>query len=280
MEEPARSPKPGVSATKPSPRVLCATGPFYMLPLGQVFEAMSRAGFTAAEVMVTSERESQDPKALRALAEDFGVEVAAVHAPFLLLTRRVFSTDPLEKIKRSTELAQEAGASLVVVHPAFHWQRGYRRWLRTELEEFSAREGVTIAMENMFPLWVRGWGITVHQTTGIEDLKRFPAITLDTSHLAVSGIDIIRAYDELADRVVHIHLSNNLGAGRDSHSPLTQGVLPIGAFLERLAGSGYGGTITLELDIRPWANNPAKLASFLRGNREYCLEKLGVRAGG
>ncbi len=263
---------------KPLARVVCATGPFYMLPLGQVFEAISKAGFTGAEVMVTSERESQDPVALKALAEDFGVGVRAIHAPFLLLTRRVFSTDPLEKIKRSTELAQEAGAPLIIVHPAFQWQRGYQRWLRAELDDFQAREDITIAMENMFPIWIRGRGLTVHRTTGIEDMKQFGAVTLDTSHAAVTGIDIIRAYEELQDRIVHIHLSNNLGVGRDSHAPLKQGVLPIASFLERLGATGYSGTITLELDIRPWASNPVKLAAMLRENREYCLEKLGAPA--
>lgn len=268
-----------MSFLKASPRILCATGPFYMLPLGQVFDAIGKAGFPGVEVMVTSERESQDPAALKALAEDFGVEVAAIHAPFLLLTRRVFSTDPLEKIKRSTELAQEAGAPIVIVHPAFHWQRAYQRWLRTDLDDFQSAEGVTIAMENMFPVWVRGRGITAHATTGIEDMKKFGAVTLDTSHLAVTGIDIIKAFEELQDRVVHIHLSNNLGVGRDSHSPLTQGVLPIASFLDRLGKSGYAGTITLELDIRPWASNPKKLAAVLRENREYCLEKLGAPAG-
>src|SRR5712691_1678933 len=164
-----------------------------MLPLGQVFEAMGKAGFTGAEVMVTSERESQDPIALKALAEDFGIGVRAIHAPFLLLTRRVYSTDPLEKIKRSTELAQEVGAPLIIVHPAFHWQRAYQRWLRTDLVDFQATEGVTIAMENMFPIWIRGRGVTMHKTTGIEDMRQFGAVTLDTSHLAVTGIDIIRA---------------------------------------------------------------------------------------
>jgi len=249
-----------------------------MLPLGQVFEAISKAGFSGAEVMVTSERESQDAHALKALAEDFGIEVPAIHAPFLLLTRRVFSTDPLEKIKRSTELAQEIGSKLIIVHPPFHWQRSYQRWLRNDLDDFQSTEEMTIAMENMFPLWIRGRGLTVHSTTGIEDMRKFDAVTLDTSHLAVSGIDIIRAYEELADRIVHIHLSNNLGVGRDSHAPLTQGVLPIAAFLERVGRSGYKGTITLELDIRPWASNPVKLAAMLRENREYCLEKLGASA--
>lgn len=250
-----------------------------MLPLGQVFEVISKAGYTAAEIMVTGEKESQDPKRLLALAEDFGVDVPAVHAPFLLLTRTVFSTDPLEKIRRSTELAHGIGAPLVVVHPAYRWQFGYAQWLEKEIESFNSGEEITVAVENMFPVWVRGRGLTFHRSMGIEDMKKFPAVTLDTSHLAVTGIDIIKAFDELSDRIQHIHLSNNLGAGRDSHSPLTQGVLPIGALLERIGRSGYSGTITLEMDVREWATKPAQLAAVLRDQREFCLDKLGVQAG-
>ena len=250
-----------------------------MLPLGQVFDVLSRAGFTAAELMVTSERESQDAKTLAAMAGDFGIQVPAVHAPFLLLTRNVFTTDPLEKIKRSVELANGIGAPTIVVHPAYRWQLTYARWLESELLDYNANEGVTVAVENMFPVWVRGRGFTFHRSLGVEDMKKFPAVTLDTSHLAVSGIDIIKAFDELSDRITHIHLSNNLGTGRDSHSALTQGVLPVGALLQRIAGAGYTGTITLELDVREWASKPAQLASFLREQREFCLERLGASAG-
>lgn len=261
------------------PRILCSTGPFYMLPLGQAFEAISRAGYEAVEVMVTSERESQDAHVLKAMSEDFGLRLGAIHAPFLLLTRRVFGTDPLEKIRRTTELAQGAGSPLIVVHPPFRWQNAYGRWCEEELDEHNRREGLTVAMENMFPVWIRGRGVTFHRTTEIEDMKKFSSVVLDTSHLAVTGIDIVRAFEELRERVVHIHLSNNLGSGRDSHSPLTQGVLPIGAFLERVAATGYAGTITLELDIRPWASQPAKLRSVLAEQRDYILERLGASAG-
>jgi len=264
---------------KNAPELLCSTGPFYMLPLGQVFEALSKAGFGSAEVMVTSERQSQDPRALAALAEDFGIRVGAIHAPFLLLTRGVFTTDPMEKIKRSTELAHGVGSPLVVAHPAYRWQFGYSQWLEQELEGFNEREGITLAVENMFPVWVRGRGFSFHRSMGIEDMKKFPAVVLDTSHAAVTGIDVIRAFEELEDRIVHIHLSNNLGTGRDSHSALTRGVLPIGALLERLASAGYTGTITLEIDVREYAGKPAQLASFLREQRDFCLDRLGQTAG-
>lgn len=263
-------------AGRAKPRLLCSTGPFYMLPLRQAFEAIGKAGFDGVEVMVTGEEESQDASQLRALAEHNGLEVAVIHAPFLLLTRRVFSTDPLEKIRRSVALAQAAGASTVVVHPAYRWQIGYANWLRRDLEDFARAEETTIAVENMFPVWVRGRGLTFHQTVGVEEMRRFSTVTLDTSHLAVSGIDIVRAFDELSDRIHHIHLSNNLGTGRDTHSPLWEGVLPIGSFLDRVTGAAYDGTITLELDVRPWAQQGTKLASALRDNRDFVLDRTGV----
>lgn len=250
-----------------------------MLPLGQTFEAIAKAGYTGAEVMVTTERATQDARTVKALAEDFGVAVDAIHAPFLLLTRQVFTADPIEKIKRSTELAQETGAPLVIVHPAYRWQTAYNRWLEQDVEGYSRAEDVSVATENMFPVWIRGRSFSFHRSMGIEDMKRFDTIVLDTSHLAVTGIDIIRAYEELADRVSHIHLSNNLGTGRDTHSPLTTGVLPVGSLLERLAASGYTGTITLEMDVREWAGKPAQLVSILRDQREFCLDRLGAPAG-
>jgi sugar phosphate isomerase/epimerase len=164
------------------------------------------------------------------------------------------------------------------VHPAYRWQPAYNQWLERDLASFVEAEEVTVAVENMFPVWVRGRGLTFHRSLGIEDMKKFSNITLDTSHLAVSGIDVIRAFEELSDRIAHIHLSNNLGNGRDTHSPLTQGVLPIGALLDRIAASGFDGTITLEMDVREWASKPAQLAAVLRDQREFCAERLRANA--
>ncbi|MBI4730167.1 MAG: sugar phosphate isomerase/epimerase [Acidobacteria bacterium] len=261
------------------PKLLCATGPFYMMPLPRALEAIARAGFDGIEVMATGEEASRDPATLRALAADHGLTVRAIHAPFLLLTRRVFSTDPLEKIRRSVALAQDVGAGIVIVHPAYRWQIRYASWLHNDLEDFCAKEATTVAVENMFPVRLRGRAATFHRTIGIEEMRSFPAVTLDTSHLAVSGIDILTAFDELADRISHIHLSNNLGTGVDSHSPLREGVLPIGAFIEKVGASGYSGSITIEVDVRAWSGRPAQLAASLRENRDYCAERLAAATG-
>lgn len=234
-----------------------------MLPLATGVRAIAKAGFDALEVMVTGDKLTQDGATLRAMAEEHGLTIGSIHAPFLLLTRGVFTTDPVEKIKRSVQVAHDAGSPTVVVHPPYRWQSAYATWLDTELEPFIADSEISISMENMFPVWMRGRGLQFHRIIQPADLARFPNVTLDTSHLAVAGVDIIEAYRAIKDRLAHIHLSNNLGHGRDSHAPLDTGVLPIVAFLRTLKDTEYAGSIALEMDIRDHASKPPELASLL-----------------
>ena len=169
----------------------------------------------------------------------------AVHAPFLLVSRRVFGTDPVPKIERTVRLAEEIGATTVIVHPPYRWQAGYRRWLTEGLPSYTKATGVDIAVENMFPLRTRaGLGVTFHSHQGIEHLERFGHVVLDTSHAAVAGLDLVDAATRLGPRLVHVHLSNNAGRGWDSHAPIDEGVLDLRAFLSHLGASGYAGNIS------------------------------------
>ncbi|HYH28306.1 MAG TPA: TIM barrel protein, partial [Actinomycetota bacterium] len=111
-----------------------------------------------------------------------------------------------------------------------------------------------------------------------EDLDRFPHLVLDTSHLGVSGIGLSDAYARYRDKIVHFHLSNNAGKGWDSHLSVDEGVLEIGALLEEIARTGYRGTMALELDLRRVMDDAAELEEVLRRNREFCEERLQVRA--
>ena len=54
----------------------------------------------------------------------------------------------------------------------------------------------------MFPLRVRGRSIArFHARQTLEDLERFEAVTLDTSHLAVAGLDPVEAIGRIGDRL-------------------------------------------------------------------------------
>jgi sugar phosphate isomerase/epimerase len=87
-------------------------------------------------------------------------------------------------------------------------------------------------------------GFDLYQMTRLESLERFRHLTLDTTHLATHGIDIIQTYERLAGRVAHVHLSNYNGR---EHRLLQDGHLPLAEFLRRLNQDGYRGVVTLEV---------------------------------
>ncbi len=259
-------------------RLLLSTAPFFRYPLREAFRHTREAGYDAVEVMVTSDPATQDARRLQELAGEFGLSIRALHAPFLLLTRRVWGTDPIAKIYRATQVAEQAGIPLVVVHPPYKWQVRYRKWIDERIGDFSARSGVIVGVENMFPVKIRGErGLRFHASQEFEDLDRYPNLVLDTSHLAVARYDVIQAFRRYRQKVVHFHLSNNAGKGWDSHLPVDEGILPLGELLEAIVADGFGGTIALELDLRPYLGDDEAVNEVLVRNREFCEMRLGAR---
>jgi sugar phosphate isomerase/epimerase len=269
-----------VTRPEPSaPRVICSTVSLFTKPAAEAFALLAAAGFDGIEVMVMKEPDTQDAGRLRELAEDHDLSVEAIHAPFLLTARTVWGTDPIGKIDRAIELAEDVGAGLVVVHPPYRWQSAYRRWLDEQLPDLAERTDVHVAVENMFPLRVRGRKVaTFHARQTLDDLEGFPHVVLDTSHAAVAGLDLHEALARLRARLVHVHLSNNAGKGWDSHLPLDQGVLDLETFLDALAASGFAGTVSLELDLRRYLADPDTLHDVLVASREFCQRRLALQA--
>src|SRR6188472_2438277 len=87
------------------------------------FELAQLLGYDGVEVMVSLDTVSQDPAALAALSKHYEIPVLSLHAPTLLLTQRVWGTDPWGKIDKGREVAAALGADTVVAHPPFRWQR-------------------------------------------------------------------------------------------------------------------------------------------------------------
>lgn len=258
---------------------MCSTASLFARPLHQAFPIIAEAGFAGVEVMVTRDPATQSPHQLRELSGEHGLVIGAIHAPQLLMTRKVWGTDPVGKIYRAIELAEEAGAPLVVVHPPYRWQTGYRRWLEERLPDLSQMTGVRVAVENMFPLRIRGErSVTFHAKQEVEDLEAFEHVVFDTSHAAVSGLDLLDTFRRLRGRLAHIHLSNNAGRGWDSHSSLDEGVLPIPEFLSAVSSDGYASAISLELDLRRQMSDDGALRDVLVRNREICESSLPLPA--
>lgn len=260
------------------PPVLFSSAAFFARPLSWTFRFAAECGYRGVEVMVTKDPESQDPARIRALAQEFGLTVGAIHAPCLLLTRKVWGTDPIEKIDRSVEAAADAGIPVVVVHPPYRWQRPFRRWLVDELPDVEARTGVAVAVENMFPVRVGRRDVTFHSNQDLEALEGMHHLVLDTSHAAVARHDPVAVRRLFGSRLRHVHLSDNAGKGWDSHLPPGEGVLDLDAFLEDLATSSYTGAVSLEVDLRPSLGHTEQLADVMVDMRER-TERTLVSAG-
>jgi sugar phosphate isomerase/epimerase len=258
------------------PTVLLSTAALFARPLAWTFELAAECGYEAVEVMVTKDPASQDPRTMRTLAADHGLRVAAIHAPSLLLTRSVWGTDPIGKIDTATRVAAHAEVPLVVMHPPYRWQRTYRDWLHESLPTIEGRTGITVAIENMFPVHVGRRPLMLHANQDLEQLAGIPHLVLDTSHAAVAKHDLVQVRKLFGDRLRHVHLSDNAGKGWDSHLPPGEGVLDLDAFLRDLRDCGFAGTVSLEVDLRKRAEDPAGLRSLLVSMRERVEAELGI----
>ncbi len=256
------------------PQLLFSSAAFFARPLADTFRLIAECGYTGVEVMVTRDPQSQDPDRMRMLAAEYGLTIGALHAPALLITRRVWGTDPVGKIDTAIRVAERAEIPLVVMHPPYRWQRGYRRWLEEELPVLEERTGVTVAIENMFPVHVGSRPVTFHSNHDLEDLEGLPHLVLDTSHAAVAKHDLIGVRQRFGERLSHVHLSDNAGRGWDSHLPPGEGVLPIDDFLSELVASGYANAVSLEVDLRRYLTEPDRLREVLVEMRGYAEDRL------
>lgn len=259
------------------PSVVLSTAALFARPLAATFALAADCGYTGVEVMVTKDPASQEPTTMRALADEHGLRIHAIHAPALLLTRSVWGTDPIGKIDMATRVARAAEIPLVVMHPPYRWQRGYRRWLRESLPSVEDRTGITVAIENMFPVHVGSRPLMFHANQDLDQLAGIPHLVLDTSHAAVARHDLVEVRRLFGERLRHVHLSDNAGKGWDSHLPPGEGVLDLDAFLLDLAASDFAGVVSLEVDLRKRAEDPGALRALLISMRERVEAALVVR---
>ena len=257
-------------------RVLLSTAAFFARPLAATFELAAECGYTGVEVMVTKDPASQSASVMRDLAAEHGLWIGALHAPALLLTRAVWGKDPIGKIDTATRVAATAKVPLVVMHPPYRWQRAYRRWLLSSLATVEDRSGITVAMENMFPVHIGSRPMMLHADQDLDQLIGIPHLVLDTSHAAVAKHDLIEVRQLFGERLRHVHLSDNAGKGWDSHLPPGEGVLDLDGFLRDLAGSGFDGTVSLEVDLRKRIDDPAGLRSLLIDMRQQVESILAI----
>ncbi|MFN4002615.1 sugar phosphate isomerase/epimerase family protein [Microcella sp.] len=252
--------------------------------LHDAFRLAAEAGYDGVEIMVTSDRDTYDPRVIGALSERFGMPVLSIHAPVLFFSTFVFGRNPRVKLERSLALAREVGAATVVVHPPYRWQRRTAAGFVGTVRELQAATGVTIAVENMFPLRVRGRDrhpYAPHWNPGSLDVA---ALTLDFSHAALAGVSALDLAGQWGDRLRHVHLcdgSSTEPSARvlDEHLVPGRGAQPVGEVLALLARRGFDGALIAEINSRACGSDDARRLAWLRESLEFARRHTALDRG-
>lgn len=263
----------------PPARVALSTASVYPEDTAVGFAVAASLGYDAVEVMVGLDATSQDPAALSRLQDRYGMAVVAIHAPCLLITQRVWGTEPWGKLDRSTRLAGVLGADTVVVHPPFRWQRDYARDFVEGIARLEGHTGIALAVENMYPWRARGRRVQAYAPGWDPVEHEYSNVTLDLSHSATAGIDPIAAAVALGPRLAHVHLADGSGSARDEHLVPGRGRQPCAAFCELLADRGFGGHVVVEVNTRRVDDRDAReadLAAALAFTRLNLVSRSGM----
>lgn len=262
--------------------VLLSTSSVFPEPTSAAFEMAARLGYDGVEVMVWTDAVSQDVAALRGLSKHYGVRVGSVHAPCLLVTQRVWSPDPWERLRRSAVLATELGATTVVVHPPFTWQRDYARGFAAGLRRLhDDLPEVAFAVENMYPLRMGGREFVPYVPGWDPTAGRFDAYTLDLSHCAAARTSCLEMAEAMGDGLRHVHLGDGAGAGRDEHLVPGRGNQPCAELLASLSQCGFTGSVTVEVSTRRSPSRSVRqddLAEALQFARQHLASPSTVDA--
>jgi sugar phosphate isomerase/epimerase len=252
-------------------RIGLSTSSVYPESTAHAFGYAVSLGYDAVEVMVIDSL-SQSISAVKQLSEHHDMPVAAVHAPCLLFTQRVWGTEPWGKLERSAEMASAVGAGVVVVHPPFRWQKEYARDFVNGIAALEESTGVAFAVENMYPwrassrrgmeMYLPGWD---------PSTEPYANTTIDLSHAAIAGDDPIEMAERLGHRLRHVHLTDGSGSAKDEHLVPGRGSVGAGGFLRHVARTGFRGEIVVEINTRK-ALDRAEREQDLRESLEFARE--------
>lgn len=256
------------------------------------FRYAAELGYDGVELMVWAEPASQSIAAVQSYARTYEVPVLAVHAPCLLISQRVWGSDPVAKLERSVRAAEEFGARTVVVHPPFRWQRRYAAGFAAQVAELEEQSNVIVAVENMFPM--RADTLFGRGASSVKRLERrggpgpaltafspsydptgigFQHYTLDLSHTATAGGDPLALAARMGHGLSHLHLADGRGAAHDEHLVPGEGTQPCVELCAMLVRNGFSGQAVAEINTQN-ARTTQDRAGMLHRTLAFAREHL------
>lgn len=254
--------------------VTLSTSSVYPESTASCFEVAAKLGYDGVEVMVGIDPVAGDVDAVEKLRDYHQVPVTAIHAPCLLVTQRVWGTDPWERLERSGQMAQRLGADVVVVHPPFRWQTAYASRFVEGVRELTERTGVKFCIENMYPWRTPAGELKAYgphwDPTGFD----WNYLTLDLSHASTARQNSLEYARNWGDRLYHVHLTDGTGSFKDEHLLPGEGDQNAAGVLQHLAATDFPGQVVIEVNSRAAGSKPRR-EELLAGALEFTRQHLG-----
>ena len=276
-------------------RVALSTGSLYTYGVARVFDLAARAGFEWVEVLIDRRWDTRQADYLRRAAGRCGVRILVLHSPFDVDVPG-WPSDGVGRLEHTVRLARQLSVETVVAHLPrrigsldLYWVAAgasrrlqlplpragldaYARFLTERLAAFEGELGVRVALENLPARRLLGLRYNAYRFNSVRQLARFRHLTLDTTHLGTWGLDPVRVYRQLRERIVHVHLSDY--DGREHRRP-GGGRLPLAELLQALARDRYTGTVSIEGDPAALdAEDESRCLAGLESALAFCQEHL------
>lgn len=218
-----------------------------------VFPELKKSGVDGIELFLPSFAKFtfEDIKELKGLLDSHKMPVLSVHQAL-----RFFSKTRIAEITKLFHIADTVSAKVIVLHVQLAGKQIFDKEYVDTLHSLEKKYGIKIGFENREKHLMPGKKYNWHsdEFALLMEKNKFH-ITLDTTHLAQAGGDIVEFFKQNKKRIVNIHLSDykhhvlnsSLRPFRYKHLPLGKGKLPIEAFLKTLRSEKYAGFVTMEI---------------------------------
>ena len=228
-------------------------------PFGRMLKRLAKVDVQLVEVMDEGLHELSEARVakLNEIAKAKGFRYT-VHAPFADINIASPSKPLLEasvkRLEQSMSYARDLDAQLWVFHPGartgisgFYPNQDWQQNTRTirDLHETAEKHGLNTAIENL----PEKYGFLMKTP---EDFQRFyketslndVGIVLDVGHANLEN-QTINFLKKLPDKIVHMHLSDNMGE-HDQHLGIGQGNIDWNQFAQTLNEIAYDKNIIIE----------------------------------
>ena len=250
---------------------VCAPCFFPKLSPAEAIRKIARAGYGAAEFWRVSENEI--PEARR-IADGEGVRVVSLCADDFRMNERAHAGEWLDALKRSLDKANALGASLMITQVGQDTGESRETQLSVIRENLQAalpileRANVSLLLESLNVRYDHK-GYILPSAVECARLARglqSPSVrqVFDFYHEQAQNGDLLNAFREAEDVVLHAHIAGNPGR----HEPWL-GETDYRNVFRFMKKEGYEGFIGLE--YLPQLEPEESLREFLRAYRDFSL---------